>query len=128
MANAFAVQILQQGARNAIVKLTGLLDTSDEARTVKVDVSALVPSCSLIRIDKIQWQISSQLTVKLDWDATTPVLITTLVGAQHAKYRDFGGLHNNAGTGVTGDIFLTTVGWASGVQSYTIVLSMVKDA
>lgn len=127
MANAVATQILEQGERNVVMKLTGLLDTSDESRVIKVDVSALAPPCTLIRVDEIQWQISSQLTVKLDWDATTPVLMTTLVGYEHIDFRSTGGLLNNAGTGITGDIFLTTIGWASGTQSYTIWLHLVKQ-
>jgi len=46
MANSYAVQILEEGPRNAIVKLTGILDTANEARTIKVDVSAFTIPCS----------------------------------------------------------------------------------
>ena len=38
---------------------------------------------------------------------------------------EFTGLTNNAGSGVTGDIMLTTVGHGSG-DAYTVVLKMVK--
>jgi len=39
---------------------------------------------------------------------------------------EFTGLKNNAGTGVTGDIMLTTVGHSSG-DAYTVILKMTKN-
>lgn len=127
MANVVAVQILEQGPRNAIVKLTGALDTSDETRTKKIDVSALSPACTLCRVDKIQYDISLQIGVTLDWDATTPVDMVYLNGQGEICAKSFGGLQNNAGTGVTGDIYLTTGGWATDTQTYTIILHLVKQ-
>jgi len=127
MANAVAVQIIEQGQRNLIIKLTGLLDTSNESRTIKVDVSALTPAATKVRIDEIFYSISPQLSVVLDWDATTPVPAVYLTGSDHLDFKGFAGLQNNAGSGITGDVFLTTLGWASGSQSYTIILWCVKQ-
>ena len=57
MSNAFDVQILEEGPRNAIVKLTGVLDTSNLASTVAVDLSTLNqggkgPTPTSVRIDE----------------------------------------------------------------------------
>lgn len=128
MANTVTSHTLIDGDRNLVMLFTGLLDTSNESRVVKVDVSTFVPAATKVKINKIQWIVSSQLTVILDWDATTPVRFLTLVGYDELCAKDFGGLQNNAGAGITGDIYLTTVGWASGSQAYSIILEMVKTS
>lgn len=126
MANTVTSQTILDGDRNLVMLFTGLLDTSNEARVIKVDVSTFVPAATKVKVNEIQWVASSQLTLVLDWDATAPVRFATLVGYDELCAQDFGGLQNNAGAGVTGDIFLTTLGWASGSQSYTLLLKMVK--
>jgi hypothetical protein len=127
MANAVTSQTLIDGDRNLVILLTGVLDTSNEARTIKVDVSSYAPAPTFVRVDRIQYSISNQLSVILDWDATTDVTFLTLADCGEIEARNFGGLTNNAGTGVTGDIYLTTVGWASGIQTYSVLLEMTKE-
>lgn len=126
MANTVTSQTILDGDRNLVMLFTGLLDTSNESRVVKVDASTFVPAATKIRIDKVQYSISSQLSLILDWDADTDVRFLALSGQGEIEACKFGGLQNNAGTGVTGDIALTTVGWASGSQSYTLLLEMTK--
>ena len=126
MANTVTSQTLLDGDRKLVMLFTGLLDTSNESRVVKVDASTFVPAATKIRVDKAQYSISSQLTLILDWDADTDVRFLALSGQGEIEACHFGGLQNNAGTGVTGDIALTTVGWASGSQSYTRLLEMTK--
>lgn len=126
MANTVTTQTLHDGPRNLVVLLTGVLDTSDEARTIKVDVSALDPACLLVRLDKIQFSITEGLSVILDWDATTDVRFAALTGTGELDACRFGGFSNNAGAGVTGDIYLTTVGWSAGTRVYTLVLELSK--
>lgn len=126
MANTATSHTLIDGDRNLVMLFTGLLDTSNESRVIKVDASTFGPAATKIRIDKLQYSISSQLSLILDWDADTDVRFLTLSGQGEIEACKFGGLQNNAGTGVTGDIALTTVGWASGSQSYTLLLEMTK--
>lgn len=126
MANTVTSQTLLDGDRKLVMLFTGLLDTSNEARAVKVDVSTLVPAPTKVRIDKLQYSLSSQLTLILDWDADTDIRFAALSGQGELEGCAFGGLQNNGGAGVTGDIALTTVGWASGSQSYTLLLEMTK--
>jgi len=80
----------------------------------------------LIRVDEIEYSISGSLKVILDWDASTDVVFLALSGQGEICTEKFGGLQNNAGTGVTGDIALTTVGWASGTETYSLLMRMTK--
>ena len=128
MANTVTTQTLVDGDRNLVILLTGVLDTSDEARNIKVDVSTLVPAPTRVRVDTIRHLISPGLVVVLDWDATTDVRFAALTGYDEVEAKCFGGFQNNAGAGVTGDIGLTTLGWASGTLAYTIILEMTKVA
>jgi hypothetical protein len=135
MANSYAVQILSDGPRNAIVKLTGVLDTSNLAQSLAVDLSTLspiVPGTSVtkpaaVAIHHIDYSIADQLEIQLTWDATAQVAILPLAGRGRVSFKDFGGLQNNAGAGKTGNINITTTGWASGTQVFSIVLEMVKQ-
>jgi hypothetical protein len=127
MANSLTVQTLLDNERNLVMKFVGILDTSNATVAAAVDVSALVPAADSVRIDEIKYSISAQLAVNLFWDATADVPIVSLTGYGKMCAKDFGGLTNNAGTGKTGDIDLTTTGWASGIQTYTLILKMVKN-
>lgn len=132
MANSFTTQILHEGARNVVIKLVGILDTSDLALTTAVDVSTLTcdgtrGAPSQVRIDTLEYDVSDQLNVQLLWDATTDVVAAALAGRGENYGKKFSGLQNNAGTGKTGDILIRTTGWAAGVQTFTIVLEMVKQ-
>lgn len=126
MANTVTSQVILDGDKNVVVLLTGLLDTSNEARVVKVDVSTLTPRPTKLKVNKISCLISQGLIVILDWDATTPVRFAALTYGDEIEFDCFGGLPNNAGAGVTGSIALTTAGWSSGTASYTILLEMQK--
>jgi hypothetical protein len=127
MANSTTYQILEQGARNAIVKLTGVLDTTNVSLVPAFPIANLDPVPKLLRIDHIDYSISDQLEVQLFWNATTPALILPLAGRGKMSFWSFGGLQNNAGAGVDGQINLLTTGWTSGVQVYSIILEMVKQ-
>jgi hypothetical protein len=127
MANARTEQIIIDGDRNVVVKCTGVLDTSNLAVVDIVLPSGLAPIPTLLRIDHIDYSISDQLEVQLFWKATADVLILPLAGRGRLSFWNFGGLQNNAGAGVDGTIRLSTTGWASGVQTYSIVLELVKQ-
>ena len=126
MANTVTTQTLLDGPRNLVILLTGVLDTSNEARTIKVDVSSYDPVPTKVRVDKIQYSIAGALQVLLDWDATTDVTFAVLSGQGEIEACKFGGLQNNTGAGVTGDIYLTTLGYSAGTVSYTVLLEMTK--
>jgi hypothetical protein len=131
MADAVASQTLFDGERMAIMKFTNLSDGTGESKVLKVDVSALTPSasgktCTRVTITKIH-AATHGLEVQIYWDATTDVFCWCV--PQNSQYTmdfdKFGGLTNNAGTGVTGDVLFSTADATNG-DFYTVVLEMVK--
>ena len=117
-------QTLIDGSKNVVTKHVSIWETADESAVVKVDVSALQGAPTRVKINKIHYNVNG-LIVRLLWDATTDVPIVELQGDGCIDATSFGGLYNNAGAGITGDISLTTVGGASG-DSYSIILEMEK--
>jgi hypothetical protein len=131
MADAVASQTLVDGPKNTVMKFTNASDGTGESAVLKVDVSTLnaAPNGTptRVKVNRIHYTTSG-MAVRLLWDATTDVTMFEL-GADQTGCLDFtafGGLINNGGTGVTGDIMLTTIGHAAG-DSYTLVLEMIKD-
>ncbi|MGH7744177.1 MAG: hypothetical protein ACREQ5_05070 [Candidatus Dormibacteria bacterium] len=127
-----SIQIIQEGPRNAIVKLTGNLSTANLPLTTAVDVTTLNqggtgPTPTSVRIDHIDYSISDQLEVQLQWHATTNLDLLPLAGRGRMSFWNFGGLQNNAGAGKNGNIDILTSGWASGTQVFSIVLELVKQ-
>jgi hypothetical protein len=132
MANSLSIQILEEGPRNAVIKLVGVLDTSNQSLTTAVDLSTLNqggtgPTPTAVRIDMVDYSISDALNVQFYWDATTDVIALALVGREDMNFKGFGGVTNNAGAGKTGNILVQTTGYTSGTQTYTIVLQLVKQ-
>jgi hypothetical protein len=132
MANSFTTQILEEGPRNVVIKLVAVLDTSNQSLATAVDLSTLNqggtgPTPTAVRIDMVDYSITDQLGVQFLWDATADVVALALVGREDMNFKSFGGVTNNAGAGKTGNILVQTTGYASGTQTYTIILQMVKQ-
>ena len=132
MADAVTSQTIQDGQKTAVVKFTNLSDGSGESAVKKVDVSALQANhlgqaCTSVSVARIYWATRG-MGVNLEFDASTNVLLTGLpADSTGDEYYDlFTGIPNNAGSGVTGDIDLTTVGHSSG-DTYSIILGLNKN-
>lgn len=125
MADAVSSQTLIDGTRNAVMKFTNTSDGTGESAVLKVDVSALSGAPTSVKITKIHYSVAG-MVARLLWDADTDVTIVDLQGDGKLCCEDFGGLQNNGGAGVTGDILLSTVGHTAG-DSYTIILEMQKS-
>ena len=131
MADAVTSQTIIDGERNCVMKFTNGSDGTGESAIAKVDVSALASNsagiaCSEVRVMRVSHAIVG-MSVQLFLDATSNVLLMELAESSngHMDFKDFGGLPNNAGSGKTGDILLTTKGHSSG-DTYSITLEMVK--
>ena len=132
MADAVTSQTIQDGERNLVMKFTNVSDGTGESAVKKVDVSALATNskgqtCTKVKIQRIYWATVG-MSVTLDFDATSNVLLIGLPADSTGDeyYDSFTGIPNNAGSGVTGDIDLTTTGHSSG-DSYMIILEMIKE-
>ena len=131
MADAVTTQTIIDGERNCVMKFTNVSDGTGESAVAKVDVSALASNsagtaCSEVRVMRISHAIVG-MSVQLFLDATSNVLLMELAESSngHMDFKDFGGLPNNAGSGKTGDILITTKGHSSG-DTYSIVIEMIK--
>lgn len=131
MADAVASQTILDGERLFIAKFTNISDGTGETGVVKIDVSTLRSSasgnaCNGVKLNKI-FGTTHGLQVRILWDATTDVLAWQI--PQNSNYlmdlSSFGGIPNNAGTGVTGDVLFTTTDATAG-DMYTIVLECIK--
>lgn len=126
MADTVSSQTLHDGERKAVLKFTNQSDGTGEAAVTKVDVSALSGTPAKVKITRV-WYATFGMGVKMLWDATTDLLAWTL-GADDSgclDFRDIGGIQNDAGTGVTGDLVFTTVGHTAG-DSYSVVVEVEK--
>ena len=132
MADAVTSTTILDGTHRALIQITSLSDGTGESAVNKVDVSALNAradgtACSGVTIDKVHHSVTGFTQVQLFWDATTNTIALALAESSngHMDFKDFGGLPNNAGSGKTGDILLTTKGHSSG-DTYSITLEMIK--
>jgi hypothetical protein len=107
---------------------------AQETNTIIYNASATlftlgVPFNATSRINSIKWSSNSSAgLVTLNWDATTPVVAWSLpLGGRssHQCFREFGGLPNQGGTGITGNITLTTTGLATG-DTLSLVLDVLS--
>jgi len=132
MANYTDVQILEDGPRNVVIKLTGILDTSDVTATELIDPADLAKIgvvegvANRVRISKIVHNIEDGLAVYLYWEATSDVLILPLEGRGHPCYES--ALVNTEAAGVTGVIKYATQGWTVGATlSFALELTLIKS-
>lgn len=127
MVDSVTTQILNDGARNAIIKFTSISDGTGEAAVTKVTASALSgapTSLSIVRVIAL----TAGMGVDILWDATADVLALHIPDLQAVDldFSEIGGIPNNAGAGKTNNIQFTTVGHAAG-DRYSIILHLKKD-
>ena len=137
MADAVTSQTLIDGDKVAVIKLTNIGDGTGEASVKKIDVSALNASsngdaCTRVSINQVWYDIGG-VRVALEFDASSNVVGLVLGGSAavgvsmgYMDFRSFGGIKNNAGSGITGDIDLTTHGHTAH-DHYTIILELSKS-
>jgi hypothetical protein len=125
MANVLTLQTLVDGPRNLVVKVTGVLDTSDLALTTIVNPLATFQAPPQVRLMHLDYSITDQLELQLQWQGTPNSPLMPIAGRGRMSFVDFGGITDNAAT-PTGAIQLLSTGWASGTQIFSLILEMVK--
>tara|TARA_R100000365_G_C2692916_1_gene34154 strand:+ start:182 stop:580 length:399 start_codon:yes stop_codon:yes gene_type:complete len=131
MADAVTSQTIVDGPKTAVLAFTNVSDGSGEAAVAKFDASALTvmstgSASADLKITQVWWQTSG-MEVDIYWNASANVIALTLPqnDTGHFDFRSFGGLQNNAGGGVNGDILFTTRNHSSG-DTYSIVMEVSK--
>lgn len=119
---AFTTQVIEEGARNYIIKVDG---TVAETGALLVNVSALNPRCTRIRLRKVSYNLANAALMTLLWEATASTTLLTLNGGNDADmcFDAVGGIPNNAGAGKTGNVLLTT----ASTTPYTLYLEFIKS-
>jgi len=134
MADTNASQIIQDGGRTAIIKVTTVIGAGSppaSATVIVVDVSSLAADpvskrpCTGVTLEKLTFA-SVGVAVKLEWDADTNVLLFDFPSnwTEQYDFTDFG-IPNNSGAGKSGDIVATSVPAAAG-NTYTMILTVQK--
>jgi hypothetical protein len=136
MANSVQIQTLVDSERNLVVKLVGILDTSNVSLATLIDPALLasVNSTGLnsqkptkVAIKKVTYDVEDGLAVNLYWDATADVPIWRFVGRGFVMGEHIGFLQNNAGAGVTGKVLYDTDGYSSGSLSFSLLIECIKQ-
>jgi hypothetical protein len=128
-------QILEEGYRNVIVKLTGVLTDSDiyETPAFSLQDAPSVPEGSVLvgyRVDLVEYSISAGLEVVLEWNSLNPQVILPLAGRGKVCATAYGGLHPDmTKLDYDGSLNLKTLGFsniANAVATFTVMLELVK--
>jgi len=102
---AYTTQTLVDSDFETVTKTT-ITGTNGTATKV-VDVSELAGAATDPRVSIVacQWSVSS--TTEIEWDATSNITCLTLngTGSYNGGGQSLPSLANNAGSGITGDIF-----------------------
>lgn len=133
MANSIDYQVTEEGPRNAVVKLTGYLDTTNVSELPAIPLSLFQNNDTRmrlvgLRVDLIEWAISSGIEVQLYWHSSNPQQMFPLSGRGRINSTNYGGfIPDRTRGGYTGDIDLITTGYQAGsVQNFSVVLEFVK--
>lgn len=131
MANTTYVQVLEDGPRNAIARITAILDTSNLAATALItkalftnNESRGVLSGFIIR--EVEFTVSAGNIAVLEWEATTPQMIGTFHDSNEVDWAP-GLVPNPSAPGYTGSILVRSLNWVAAVQSLTLTLKMIKQ-
>ena len=130
MAASATQQIIANGPRNLVLKYTIAGTTGDTTAGVLVDVSALDSSIGVndLKLMSIQAMLTG-FTCSLLWDATTDIDLVYIPDEEtvNLDFSKFGGIPNNAGTGATGDVMFTTVGYSAAGDGGILYLHFKKS-
>ena len=136
MADAVTSQTIEDGGKNLVMKFTNISDGSGEAAVAKIDVSALNASpitgqaCDRVTLQRV-WFSNVGMGFKLHWNASSNVFICQAPKDWADTWdftdssKDLSGIPNNAGSGVNGDLLITTNDHTSG-DTYSIVIWALK--
>lgn len=127
MANTFYKRVVQEGYRNAVVQLSGNLDTAVAAPTEVQQINRseftnndpTQPALSGFRFTRIQYSTSPGVFVELVWEATADRSIVRVSGSHEIDADPYGGIRPvEDDVGYTGDIevFVNAPGAAAGTQ------------
>ena len=133
MANVLDRQITLDGFRNAVVKLTGIIDSGDVVEAPAIALSDFLnneTNARLIgfRVDLVEWSMSNLLEIQLEWNSSDPQQILPLSGRGRIVGTNYGGFTpDTKRPGFDGAINIRTASYPAGtVANFTVVLELIK--
>jgi hypothetical protein len=134
VANLLDKQIIEEGPRNAVVKLTGVLKDSDVPYgQLGVDLSDFINNdtgvrLTGLRVDAIIYALGPSLNAVLAWNGNSPQTIAPLARSGKLDATGDGGfLPDQNRSGFNGGIGMSTSGFPPGsTQDFTIFLRLIK--
>lgn len=134
MANSLDVRIVQDGRRNAIVRLIGLVDTVDMVVTPAITLAQFTNNDGApnvfngLRFVEADFSVANDLTVLLEWNGNTKQPMANLGASSNLDARRHGGYGpDRKASGYDGNINLYTRGFVPGrVYGFTVLLRMTK--
>lgn len=140
MPNRYDRQIMVDGWRNAVMRVTGVLDTSDAVLKPAISLGDFVNNDTAnlrfvgFRIDHVWHAISDGIEAQVSWNALNERLMFALTGRGKESFATVGGIQPTiTDPGYDGSINITTTGWGTmpppagqTIQNFTIELEMVK--
>lgn len=140
MANVVNNRILHDGPRNALVKITGILDTSDVSLVPAISPSMFTSNegeraglLTGFRVDFVEVSISNGLEILLEWNSQSPEQIYAMTGRGKLDDRFFANIVPDVTKlGYDGSINLKTGGFGSVAQAnqgpmyFSVLLTLTK--
>lgn len=133
MANSLSVAVVEDGRRNAVVKIVGVADTNDIVQAAAVSLSQFTNNdvgvtFNGLRLVETDFAVSNMFVVLLDWNGNTTQPMCALADSGEIDGRRHGGYGpDRTVSGYDGNINLTTRGFIPGnVYAFTIILRMTK--
>ena len=136
MPNVTTSQIIVNGDRNAVVRLTCFSDGTNETNVLKVDATKtgplgtfakgqwFYPGTNLV-VKRVDYDVNG-MTLRIQWDGAPNTDMLVLGGFGTRDFTRFAGLTVPAGMpGATGSIDFATAGAAAG-SNYSVVLHLTK--
>ena len=132
--NLVEKQIVEEGPRNAIVKVAAVLDTSDinlvsfikpidfRSNDVRLNLTGF-------RVDEVIYSLGQVIDVVLSWNGAIPQLITPLARSGRIDaWMDGGFVPDTTRDGYDGSINIKTTGYPAGgaVQNLSLLIRLVK--
>lgn len=134
MANSLDVKVIEDGRRNAVVKIVGVADTANIVQTPAITLSQFLNNDSGnvvfngLRLVSAEYAITNGLGVLFEWNGNTKQTMVALADSGSFDGRRDGGYPpDRKASGYDGAINLSTKGFFAGnTYVFTVVLRMNK--
>ncbi len=126
MAHVVIASVIEQGPKFVVFKTTIMGDgSSGELSKYLLFDASYFGTNTKEKIFDVEYCLNG-FTAVLYWNATADVQLMSLAKdhPSHINYIPFGGIPNNAGTGITGDILISTTGLASKTYDGHIIIRL----